>query len=84
MKGLPEDRCQCPHWGYVFKGQLTFRSDQGEETFGPGDAFYLPAGHIPIVAAGTEYLQFSPSEELHEVSAHLVAKARQMQAAPSA
>jgi len=84
MKGLPEDRCQCPHWGYVFKGQLTFRSDQGEETFGPGDAFYLPAGHIPIVAAGTEYLQFSPSKELHEVSAHLVAKARQMQAAPSA
>ena len=44
----------------------------------------LQRRHIPIVAAGTEYLQFSPSEELHEVSAHLVAKARQMQAAPSA
>ena len=81
MKGLPEDRCQCPHWGYVFTGQVTFRSDEGEETFGPGDAFYLPAGHIPIVAAGTEYLQFSPTGPLHEVSAHLVAKARQMQGA---
>ena len=21
MKGLPDDRCQCPHWGYVFKGK---------------------------------------------------------------
>ena len=21
MKGLPDDRCQCPHWGYVLKGQ---------------------------------------------------------------
>src|SRR5262245_14297346 len=21
FKGLPDDRCQCPHWGYVIKGQ---------------------------------------------------------------
>ena len=21
VKGLPDDRCQCPHWGYVFKGK---------------------------------------------------------------
>ena len=19
--GLPDDRCQCPHWGYVFEGR---------------------------------------------------------------
>ena len=25
MKGLPDDRCDCPHWGYVVKGKLTFR-----------------------------------------------------------
>ena len=25
MKGLPDDRCQCPHWGYVFKGKMTAR-----------------------------------------------------------
>ena len=24
LKGLPDDRCQCPHWGYVFEGRLTF------------------------------------------------------------
>jgi hypothetical protein len=23
MKGLPDDRCQCPHWGYVIKGKMT-------------------------------------------------------------
>ena len=23
LKGLPDDRCQCPHWGYVFKGRVT-------------------------------------------------------------
>ncbi len=21
MKGLPDDRCQCPHWGYVIKAR---------------------------------------------------------------
>ena len=81
MKGLPNDQCQCPHWGYVFQGELTFRTDSGDEAYGPGDAFYIGAGHTPIVAAGTEYLQFSPSQELHLVSEHLMAKVREMQGA---
>jgi hypothetical protein len=34
-----------------------------------GDAFYVPEGHNPLVEAGTEYVQFSPSGELHVVSA---------------
>ena len=25
LRGLPDDRCQCPHWGYVINGRLTFR-----------------------------------------------------------
>jgi len=80
VRGLPGDQCQCPHWGYVFKGKLTFRTDRGEEVFGPGDAFYLPPGHIPIIEAGSEYLQFSPSDELHVVSDHMVQKMQEMQA----
>lgn len=23
--GLPEDRCQCPHWGVVTAGSITYR-----------------------------------------------------------
>ena len=72
MKGLPGDHCSCPHWGYVFKGKATFRFADHEETFGPGDAFYLPAGHVPVMAAGTEYVQFSPSEPLSRVSSALI------------
>jgi mannose-6-phosphate isomerase-like protein (cupin superfamily) len=67
LKGLPGDKCISSHWGYVFEGRLTFRFDDHEEVFEKGDAFYLPPGHIPIVEAGTEYVQFSPSEELHRV-----------------
>jgi hypothetical protein len=40
MKGLPEDRCQCPHWGYVFKGKMTARYADRDEVFEVGDAFY--------------------------------------------
>jgi mannose-6-phosphate isomerase-like protein (cupin superfamily) len=68
LKGLPGDKCISPHWGYVFKGRVTFRFDDREEVVEAGDAFYLPPGHIPIVEAGTEYVQFSPTEELNRVS----------------
>jgi len=35
-----------------------------EEVYEAGDAFYTPPGHRPYVDAGTEVLQFSPTEEL--------------------
>jgi len=40
LKGLPDDRCQCPHWGYVIAGKVTFRYADGEESFEAGEAFY--------------------------------------------
>jgi hypothetical protein len=65
LKGLPDDRCQCPHWGYVIKGRMTVRFPDREEVFQAGDAFYTPAGHVPVKhEPGTEIVQFSPSEEL--------------------
>ena len=68
LRGLPDDRCPCPHWGYVFTGKLTFTLGDREETYHAGDAFYVPPGHIPTAEPGTEYLQFSPAEELQVVS----------------
>lgn len=69
LKGLADDRCQCPHWGYVTKGRLTYRFADHEEVFEAGDAFYLPPGHIGVGnEPGTEYVQFSPTDELQKVS----------------
>ena len=31
LKGLPGDRRQCPHWGYVIKGRVTMRFADREE-----------------------------------------------------
>jgi hypothetical protein len=62
--GLPNDQCQCAHWGYVVKGKLTFKSAAGDETFETGDAYYVGPGHTPILYAGTEVIEFSPTIEL--------------------
>ena len=81
LKGLPDDRCQCPHWGYVLKGRLTYRFADHDEVFEAGDAFYLPPGHVPIADAGSEIVQFSPSAELQTVTATLMRNVQAMQSA---
>lgn len=69
LVGLPDDRCQCPHWGYVVAGKLTAIYADREEEFTAGDAFYLPPGHTATFTAGLEYVQFSPTDELRVVEA---------------
>ena len=61
--GLPDDRCQSPHWGYVIKGQVMFRFADHDEVYAAGDAYYAPPGHIPVIEADTEIVEFSPAEE---------------------
>jgi len=81
LKGLPEDRCQCPHWGYVIKGRITMRFGAREEIYEAGDAFYYPPGHIPVKhEPGTEIMQFSPTEQLRETEAVMQQNMEAMQA----
>jgi hypothetical protein len=63
FKGLPDDRCQSPHWGYVKQGKVTFKYADHDEVYEAGDAYYAPPGHVPVVEAGTEVVEFSPTEE---------------------
>jgi hypothetical protein len=62
FKGLPDDRCQSPHWGYVVSGSVTFKYADHDETYETGDAYYAPPGHIPVIKAGTEVIEFSPAD----------------------
>jgi hypothetical protein len=63
LRGLPDDRCQSPHWGYVIAGRITFTFADGEEVYETGDAYYAPPGHVPAIAAGTQIVEFSPTDE---------------------
>ena len=50
--------------GYVIKGKVAFRSGDEEEVFEAGDAYYASPGHTPVLYAGSEVVEFSPTEEL--------------------
>jgi Cupin domain len=63
FKGLPDDRCQSPHWGYVIKGRVAYNVDGREEVIEAGEAYYVPPGHTPKIFAGTELIEFSPTDE---------------------
>jgi Cupin domain len=70
-KGLPDDRCQCPHWGVVLQGKLKYTTDDGEVIIGAGEAYYVPAGHLPFLYAGTDVVEFSPTKQLQDTMAVL-------------
>lgn len=81
LKGCPDDRCQCPHWGYVLSGALTLKYAGGPEVYEAGDAFYWPPGHVPIKhQPGTEIVMFSPTAELRAVEAVMMKNMKAMQA----
>ena len=81
LKGLPDDRCQCPHWGYVFNGSITVHYADHDEIIKAGDAFYMPPGHVPSAEAGSEFVQFSPAEELEATNAAVAKNMQAMQGA---
>jgi hypothetical protein len=75
FKGLPGDRCPCPHWGYVLNGAITVRyADGTEETTGAGEVYYWPGGHTGWTDTGVTFLEFSPAEQLRPVLEHLAAQ----------
>jgi len=64
LKGLPDDRCQCPHWGFLFRGRVVVRYADHEEHIEAGQAYYMAPGHAPEALEDCEILQFSPAAEL--------------------
>ena len=49
LRGLPNDLCPCPHWGYVLRGQMRISYADRQEVIRVGDVFYLPPGHTGLV-----------------------------------
>ncbi|MCY1720282.1 hypothetical protein OU798_08000 [Prolixibacteraceae bacterium Z1-6] len=72
LKGLTNDLCHCPHWGYLFEGSMQIiYHDGSEEVISAGEAFYLPGGHTLIVKEDIKLMDFSPTTELNEVFANV-------------
>jgi mannose-6-phosphate isomerase-like protein (cupin superfamily) len=73
LAALPGGRCSCPHWGYVISGRIVVTYADHDETIGAGEAFYMPPGHTPMSDAGTEFVMFSPVEDLRATNEAIMA-----------
>lgn len=75
LKGLEDDLCQSPHWGYLIGGEIivTYRDGKTETVTG-GDLFYWPPGHTVRVTQDAEVILFSPVHEHGRVLDHLLAQ----------
>lgn len=72
LKGLENDLCQSPHWGYLLEGQVHVTYQDGaKETINGGDLFYWPAGHTVSVSQDAEVVLFSPQKEHCAVVEHI-------------
>ena len=69
--------------GYVIKGKLAFRSGDTEEVFVGGDAYHVGPGHTPVLYAGTEVVEFSPTEELGRTMDVVTRNMQEMESASS-
>ena len=73
FQGLPGNLCQCPHWGFVVRGQLTTTDAAGlKESVITDDLFYWPPGHNVKVDVDAEIIMFSPQREHSHVINHMI------------
>lgn len=79
LQGLKNDSCHCPHWGYILRGAIRVKYDDGkEEVLREGDIYYLPAGHTGVVEEDLEMLEINPSKQWSEVLDHVTHKVAAM------
>jgi hypothetical protein len=75
LRGLEDDACQAPHWGYMLSGTVVVSyTDRTEETYSGNDLFYWPPGHTVRVLEDAEFVMFSPQVEHTQVMDHMLAQ----------
>lgn len=79
FKGLPDDMCSSPHWGYVIEGSLRVIYPGGKEDIvNAGEVFYWPAPHTGVVEKNVKFIDFSPDGKFNTVMDHLAKKMKEM------
>jgi len=75
LEGLENDHCQCPHWGYLLRGRIRVRYEDGsEEVVEPGEIYYWPPGHTILIEEESLNVEFSPADQMNRVLDHVVGK----------
>ena len=79
LEGLPDDKCPCPHWGYVVKGSIHLGYVDGtEEVVKAGEVFYMPEGHTAWTDEEVAFIEISPESEYRVVMEHVARKQQEL------
>ena len=57
----------------MLSGRVVVHYEDHDDVIEAGEAYYMAPGHVPEVEAGTEFLMFSPTEELAATEAAIKA-----------
>jgi hypothetical protein len=73
LKGLDDDACQAPHWGFMATGEVVITyTDGAEESCVKDDLFYWRPGHSVRVVQDADVILFSPQVEHGKVMDHML------------
>ncbi len=67
FKGLPDDSCPVPHWGYMIKGRMRIKYRDHDEVINAGEVFYMQPGHNTATEEDCELVWFGPKGETKKV-----------------
>jgi len=68
--GLPDDRCQCAHWGYIVSGTIRVHSADGARDYESGEMYYWEPGHNLEAVTDVEHLEMTRSEDFDALMTH--------------
>ena len=68
--GLPDDRCQCAHWGYIIAGTMRVHGAEGRRDYEAGETYYWAPGHNLEALTDAEYIEITRSEDYDALMAH--------------
>jgi hypothetical protein len=68
--GMPDDRCQCAHWGYIISGTMRVHGADGARDYEAGETYYWEPGHNLEAVTDAEYLEITRSEDYDALMAH--------------
>jgi hypothetical protein len=72
LKGLKNNACHAPHWGFMLAGEVSVTYTDGKsEVCRENDLFYWPPGHSVRVVRDAEVILFSPQHEHNDVLDHM-------------
>ena len=66
LEGLPGNRCQAHHWGYLLSGRIVVDYGDRKETIRGGQAYYVGPGHLISFEEDSEAVEFTPTAELEQ------------------